>query len=249
MDIKYLQSFGITTTESKVYLEVAKLNETEIGAIIKKTGLHRGSVYNAVEGLIKKGFVSFIDREGHRFYFISGKKIFDTILSEKQKNIDGTKEKLNSLFDELLSNRDLNKKQEVEVFYGVSAFKNLFLEMFDECKKNDFEYLFQGRGGEMQDTTGESFYKDSQKLKRSMKIRCRILLDKSTAKHNFNKYISGNLRYISSDIKSPVNFWIYGDTTLIVIFGATPLVSIKIKSKLLSDGFRSYFEKLWSMAK
>lgn len=249
MNVEYLISLGLTPTESKVYLEIAKFNETEIGKIIKITGLHRGSVYNAIEDLIKKGFISFLDRQGHRYYKISGKKIFENIIEEKISTAENLQKKLSNLFEEIERKKPENSNQEVEVFYGISSFKNLFLEIYDECKKRDIEYLFQGMGGEMQDATGEAFYKYTQKLKKKLKVKCRVILDKATLKHSYHKHVKGNIRYLSSKINSPINFWIYGDNVLIVIFGATPLVSIKIKSKLLSDGFTSYFEELWKIAK
>lgn len=249
MDADYLKSFGITFTEAKVYLVISKLTETEIGRVIKITGLHRGTVYNSIESLIEKGFVSFIDREGKRFYKISGKKIFENIISEKQKEANEIKSKLNKLFLDIEKTKDSGKKQEVEVFYGVPAFKNLFLNMFEKCKKSNIEYLFQGRGGEMQDATGEEFYKYTQKLKKSMKIKCRVILDRGTIRHPYHRYVTGDIRYLHSDIKSPVNFWIYENIVLIILFGASPLISIKIKSDLLSDGFKNYFERLWKLAR
>ena len=56
MDVNELVSFGMTKTEAKIYLEISKLDETKIGPIIKRTGLHRGTVYNAINDLIEKGF-------------------------------------------------------------------------------------------------------------------------------------------------------------------------------------------------
>jgi len=248
MDINELISFGMTKTEAKIYLEISKLDETKIGSIIKRTELHRGTVYNAINDLIEKGFLSLIDKDRQRFYKISGNKIFENIIKEKQDSILKESKQIEKFFKNLDKLKEKTSKQEVEAFYGLKAFKALFLEIYDECKKNDFEYLFQGRGGEMQDETGAAFYRYTQKLKKKMKIKCRVILDKENLHHSYHKYVIGNIKYLSSDIYSPVNLWIYGDALLLVLFGAKPLISIRIKSEGLSDGFRNYFENLWRIA-
>jgi sugar-specific transcriptional regulator TrmB len=242
-------SFGITLTEAKIYQEIAKSPETKIGPIIKASGLHRGTVYNAIESLIEKGFICFIDQEKQRFYKISGKKIFESIIRERQRETKETKAKIDSLFGDIIKNQEPNKRQEVEVFYGVSSFKNLFLEMLDICKKKKIEYLFNGRGCEMQEATGEAFYKSAEKMKKCLGIKCRIIFDRSTAKKPYHRYIIGNIRYLPTTIGSPVNFWIYDDIVLIVLFGVSPLASVRMQSKILSDAFKNCFERLWKVTK
>ncbi|MEM4271938.1 MAG: hypothetical protein QXD13_02535, partial [Candidatus Pacearchaeota archaeon] len=137
---------------------------------------------------------------------------------------------------------------EIQVFYGIEAFKALFLEIYKECKKNKIEYLFQGRGGEMMEATGEGFYAYTQKLKKKLKIQCRIILSNETRRLSYRKYTVGNIRYLPTKVYSPINFWIYGDVILLVLFRASPLTIIKIKSNLLSDGFKNYFESLWAIS-
>lgn len=248
MDLQNLIDFGMTKTEAIIYLELVKLGQTQIGQIIKHTGLHRGTVYNSINSLIKKGFVSFIDKNGARYYTGSGEKVFENLIEEKKSKLEENKKQLDNLFEDI-SRIKQDENQEVQVFYGVESFKTIFLEIYDECKKNNSEYFFQGRGGEMQDATGEGFYKHTQQLKKKMNIKCRVILDTENIKHSYHKHVTGNLRYLSTKVLSPVNYWIYGDTVLLVIFQSTPLTTIKIKSKYLTDSFKNYFEYLWKIAK
>jgi len=241
--------FGMTPTEAKVFLEVVKANETKIGTIIKRTGLHRGTVYNSINDLIKKGFVSFIDEDKSRIYKLSGKNIFNNILNERKKDMADKEKIISSFFEEIEKIQNMEKKQSVRVYYGVPAFKSLFLEIYDECKKNNWEYYFQGMGGEMQDATGEAFYKYTQKLKKKLKVKCKVILDKKTKKHSFHRVVHGNIRYIDSDRNSPINIWMYGNIVLLILFGTNPLISIKIESQITSEAFKGYFEKLWTIAR
>ncbi len=249
MDINELVTFGITKTEARVYLEIAKTDETTIGPVIKRTGLHRGTVYNCINDLVEKGFISFIERGGLRYYKPSGKTIFENVIREKEEKIVHEKKDLDIFFRNLAKLKEQDPEQDVQVFYGISAFKSLFLEIYNECKKHNWEYYFQGRGGEMQDATGTGFYKYTQKLKKAMNIKCRVILGQETKNLSYHRHVHGNIKYLPSKIKSPVNFWIYGNIVLLVLFGTNPLISIKIKSKALADAFRNYFEHLWKIAR
>jgi len=248
MDLQSLIDFGMTKTEARIYIGLVKLGQTQIGLIIKHTSLHRGTVYNSVNSLMKKGFVSFIDKNGIRYYTNSGEKIFENLIEERKSKLEENKKQIDNLFEDL-SKIKQDENQEVQVFYGTESFKTLFLEIYNECKKNKIEYFFQGRGGEMQDAIGEGFYKYTQQLKKKMKIKCRVILDTENIHHSYHKYVTGNLRYLSTKVFSPVNYWIYGDTILLVIFQANPLTTIRIKSKYLADSFKNYFEQLWGLSR
>lgn len=248
MDKKALIKIGMTPIEAEIYLEILGFNVTTIGPIIKKTGLHRGTIYNSINNLMKKGFVSFVDIKNKRLYRTTGQKIFSNIIKDKTKEIMKEKKEIEDFFKDIEKFKKDSPENQIDVHYGINSFKSLFLEIYDLCKQNDYEYLFMGRGGEMQDATGEGFYRYTQKLKKKMKVRCRVILDKENVKHSFHKYVQGNIRYLPSKKYSPINIWIYGDFVLMILFNTNPLINIKVKSKELSDGFRNYFEALWEIS-
>ncbi|MBN2094492.1 MAG: hypothetical protein JW727_00435 [Candidatus Aenigmarchaeota archaeon] len=245
MEISFLGNFGITKTEAKVYLQITRFGETGIGPIIKSTGLHRGTVYNSINVLVDKGFVSFIDREGVRYYKITGQKIFKSILEEKKHEAEKRELEVNDFFKKIADFQSKPGENEVSVYYGSGAFKTSLLSMFSFCTENDCECLFLGDGREIADTIGEGFYRYTQKLKKKMGVQSRILLDINHKEHPHHKLLHGKIAYLSSKIYSPVNFWIYGNTVMLVLFKANPLTTIKMKSKNLADWFRNYFECLW----
>ena len=210
--------------------------------------MHRGTVYNSLNNLVRKGFINFLDKSGARYYNISGSKIFETLVKDRESELENYNEMIKNVFEDIDKLRGSGDEQIVEIFYGVEAFKNLFLQIYEECKKKDIEYLFLGRGGEMQDATGESFYKYTQKLKKEMGVRCRVILDRESIKHPYHRYVAGTIRYLTGKMAGPSNIWIYGDKVLLVLFQTNPLMSVKIKSKTVADSFRDYFRHLWNSA-
>jgi DNA-binding MarR family transcriptional regulator len=249
MEIIDLIEFGMTKTEAKIFLELSKFSETKIGYLIKRTGLHRGTVYNSLNDLIAKGFVSFVDREDSRYYKVCREDTFLRQIERKHNEINENKNKVNDFFKKLSSSVDVSDLgQNVEVFQGINAFKNIFLEMYDECSKNKLEYLFFGEGGKMSDTVGIDYYKYTQNLKKKLKINCRVILSKEGKNLPYHKYTVGNIRYLPTKVQSPVNCWIYADKTIFVLWESKPLVTIKINSSSLANAFRNYFEGVWSIS-
>ena len=55
-----LVPLGLTNTEAKIYVTLIDLGRAQAGIISRKSGIHRRSVYDALERLIEKGLVSYI---------------------------------------------------------------------------------------------------------------------------------------------------------------------------------------------
>ena len=56
------------------------------------------------------------------------------------------------------------------------------------------------------------------------------------------------MRYLPSKYASPMAINIYGDKTAIIHWAEKP-VTVVIKSKEITDGYKNYFEILWGIAK
>lgn len=239
-----LARFGMTNTEARIYLEILKLGETTIGPIIKRTGLHRGTVYNAIADLAKKGFLSYIDKEGIRYYKISGKKIFEHLADEKKKALEQEKSQIGKLFEEMKS--ELHQNANVNLLVGDKGFKAFFRELYEWAQKTKKEYFFMGRGNEMIDHFGVDYYTQTQKLKKKLKIKCRVILNDVSRKEPVGKIVRGDVRYLPMKYLSPTSTWIYDDKIVIVIWQANPIISIVISSKEVNESYRSFFELLWN---
>jgi predicted transcriptional regulator len=248
VELQPLIDSGMTRTEAIIYLEVAKNPKTTIGPIIKRTGLHRGTVYNSLNRLIEKGFLGFTDKDGSRIYYVSGGKVFDGIFDEKEKNLKKDKDKVKKFLEEISDVTGIKNQEVVEIFHGCTAFKTIFLSMYDDCKKNNYEYIYLGRGGEMMEEVGVVFYSYVQRLKKKMGVKCRIILGEDTIDMKYTKYVHGKIRHLPTKVKGQVNFWIYGDNIMMVSFKARPLTIIKIKSEPLAQSLKNYFENLWEIS-
>lgn len=245
MAIETMKRLGFTPTEIKVYDEITKIGRTTIGPVIKRTGLHRGTVYNAITSLVHRGILLVSESNGVRHYKIAPLTIFKTILDEKKKQIEEDEEWLDKMLKEVSHVSEEDNENEVEVSYGLDSFKDHFFKMFDECALRKMEYLFMGRGGEMMEAIGEQLYKYTQKRKKELGVSCRVILDRETKKEKYNRFVQGNVRYAESKKQGPLNMWVYGDSVMLVLFTTKPLTTIIIKNALVAKAFGNYFELLW----
>ena len=84
--INELKQAGLTENETKVYLALIESGPNLAGQISRKTGLHRRSVYDVTEMLIKKGLIGYILKNNRRYFEASNpNRILE--LSYKKKKI------------------------------------------------------------------------------------------------------------------------------------------------------------------
>jgi HTH-type transcriptional regulator, sugar sensing transcriptional regulator len=68
MDIKTLQTIGLTKGEAKVYLTLMKTGSTTTGALITSSGVSRSKVYDVLERLKQKGLVTEVIKQNTRYF-------------------------------------------------------------------------------------------------------------------------------------------------------------------------------------
>jgi len=247
MEFKGLSKFGMTKTEAIVFLGLLKLKESKIGGIITKTELHRGTVYNALQSLLKKGFIVFHKEKKERYYSIKNLKQFTEIIFGKEENIKEEKEilkKLKNIF--LQENLVRGEKPDIKVIVGKKGFNTFFSELYDWAHKNKKEYFFFGKGNEMIEHLGLEYYRRTQERKKLLKIKTRAILNIESKKKPVAKYVHANVKYTIFRHPSPTSTWIYGDNVAIVIWDAEPILITHISSKEVADSYKSFFEVLWN---
>ena len=70
MDTSVLENLGLSKNEVLVFVKLLELGESKSGAIISKTNLQSSAVYNSLASLIEKGIVSFIKKNGIKYYIM-----------------------------------------------------------------------------------------------------------------------------------------------------------------------------------
>jgi HTH-type transcriptional regulator, sugar sensing transcriptional regulator len=232
MTMEELKQAGLTDNETKVYLALLDLGPSLAGAISRKTGLHRRTVYDTTEMLIKKGLVGYILKNNRRLFQASSPDRILEMIEEKH-NI------LNPIVEGLKQRYSKTKVHEETNFYkGKEGLKTIF-----EDQLNSKEILILGASPKAYEIL-QYYFKWYDKKRKLKKIKARIIAQDK----NIKRIALAEIRYLPSKYSSPVAVNIYDDKTAIILWATEP-IAILIKNKEISEGYRNYFEILWKIAK
>lgn len=227
-----LKEAGLTENESKVYLALIDLGPSPAGQISRKTGLHRRTVYDTTEMLIKKGLIGYILKNNRRLFQAASPQRFIDIINEKRDFLEPIIQGLNEKFNKI------KEKEETNFYKGKEGLKYIF-----EDQLNFNEILILGASLKAYEIL-QFYFKWYDKTRREKKIKTRIIAQDKKIK----RIPLSEIRYIPEKYSNPVSVNIYGDKTAIILWANNPF-GIVIKNKEVSDAYKNYFELLWKMAK
>jgi len=249
MDSKILESVGLTKSEIKLYITLLKIGNTTSGDLIKKSEVSRSKVYDVLEKLKKKGFVSEIIKENIRhFEATDPSKITDYLILRKNE-IDDLVKKSKILVNDLkkIQNSHL-EKQEARVYTGIEGLKTIYNEILQEMSARD-EYLAFGIGKKEISDEKISLIIRKFHIKRAEKnIPARIIMHSST-RDLMKKFSNiGNYTYRFTKENLPTNIAIFKNNILILVWGEGPIAFL-IKSKEVAYKYKRHFEEVWKSSK
>ena len=158
-----LNEIGLTENESKIYLALIDLGPSLAGQISRKTGLHRRTVYDSTEMLIKKGLIGYIKS--------NNRKLFQASNPDKILSIIKEKEEILSPFVNILKEKYNSKKEKEETnFYkGKEGLKTIFEEQL-----NSREIMILGASPKAYDIL-QFYFKWYDKKRKDKKIKIKII--------------------------------------------------------------------------
>ncbi|MBN1157259.1 TrmB family transcriptional regulator [Candidatus Woesearchaeota archaeon] len=235
-----LKELGLTNNEVEVYLTLLKTGSVSVNEIAEKSGLHRQAIYDAVERLLEKGFVSFVIK--------NNKKHFQGINPEKILNyLNEKEERFKSFLPKLINLTKLPREDTfVEVVKGKDVVRTVYRDVINEFQKKPGEVLLSGV--EERKFMEEDSIALRQHLKRLWKMKCS---EKVLVKEGDRFFVEGKqtqYRWIPEQFFEPTPMYVYNDKLTIIIWG-NPNYAIMIKNKNLANSYRKQFNMLWKIAK
>jgi len=233
-----LKELGLSQNEIKIYISLIELGPSLIGKICEKTKIHRRNVYDSIEMLKDKGFVSAtIINNRNVFEAVNPERILD-ILDEKRINVE-------KIIPQLINQQ--NKKQIlVKVYTGLNGRKIIFE---DKLKHLEEQYVL---GAHNPSRRISAFLENYHKRRIKNKIYTKMLFinQNKQAAHKFAEYKYIEARLLPDKFSSPIAINIYGNKTAILLGSETiEPITILIEDEGLSNDFKSYFQLLWKLSK
>ncbi len=235
-----LKDLGLTNNEAEVYLTLLNKGEISVNEIGTKSGLHRQVCYDALDRLAEKGFVSYILKDGKKFFkALNPEKILEYLEQKKQE--------FANIVPQLTKMMQVQADEtQVEVIKG----KNVLRTMLNDAIKNLLEKK------EISYVLGvdEEKYLETDKIAITQyinKLKKYGLKEKLLTKESAKTFFEGSqfeYRFIPDEFFNPNSTHIYSNTVSIIIWGR-PNYGIIIKSRQVADSYKKYFMMLWKIAK
>jgi sugar-specific transcriptional regulator TrmB len=225
---------GLTSTEAKIYLMLIDISKAQAGVLSRRTGIHRRSIYDALDRLIEKGLVSYIIENDKRYYM-------PTDPSRIQDMIDQQHVDVSSIMPTLLAKFYEQKDKQQTFFYrGKEGIKTVFE---DQIKVGKDIYII----GASREVEKHLKYYLPHYTKKRVKKKIRIHALYALPTHE-KQPPSCKIKYLPRSFRSLVSTNIYGSKAVIFLWLPHDPVAIQINQPDIAKTFKQYFDLLWGIA-
>ena len=236
------QEFGLTQYETKVYLALIELGESSTGKILSKANINSGKIYQILESLRKKGFVSVIIKDGIKKYTPTEPNEILEFFNKKRGEIDEQENMFKNILPELTKKINNSKeKVHLEVFTGYNGMKKAFDKEINLYKKSSCLRI----------NGVTNYYKFPKKFvnyfqfhifqkREKSKVEVKKIIDEKAKNNPYEKQAKIKLLKYSSII----TFNTIEDLIIISVWSEEPLF-LTIESEEMAKAFRENFYLLW----
>lgn len=240
MTIEFLKQTGITEVEARIYLCLLKEGSLKAGSLAKLLGIHRRSVYDAIDRLRKKGLISYIKTNNVNNYEAADPNRILAIIKEQEKNIQ-------SIIPELQALKQFTKeKKETLFFRGQASIKAMFNDQIESLSKGEEICTIKA---DIDLTEFIKYFFPKFNLQRSNKgISMKMIVDKNAKEDNDLKTIPAcKIKFTEFSSESKVSTHIYSNRVAIIKWSDTDEpIGIIIKEQEIADRYRDYFNLMWN---
>jgi len=233
-----LRDIGLSKNETRIYLALLELGPSLIGQICGKTKIHRRNVYDSIEMLKDKGFISSCTINNRNVFDAANPKKIIDILNEKKINIE-------KILPSLLERQ--NKKQSlIRVYTGLSGRKIIFE---DKLKYKEEQHVLNAHEpSERSSLFIENYH--NRRIKEKIPLKMLFINKDKNAAKRFSKYKFVRTKLLPDEFNSPIAINIYSNKIAMLLgSGKVEPVSILIEDKELAEEFVKYFNVLWRISK
>lgn len=240
MDREIFKKIGLTNNEIEIYLTLLKSNLISVNNLAKKSGLHRRAIYDTLERLLEKGFVSFSIQNNKKYFQAETPQKVLEYLKDMYQNFQ-------DILPELLALTKVPKEEtSVKVFRGKEALRIIFRDKMKILKNTKQENLVWGVDEKLYEQVDEVILKQFIGFLEKNKIKERILVREGTSTFEGGK--TSEYRFVQQNSFNPTPIHCYGNKIAFIIFG-DPITSIIIENSQLADSYKKQFNLLWRQSK
>jgi sugar-specific transcriptional regulator TrmB len=226
-----LISIGFGEKDSEIYLALMKLSRASLAEIMKKTSIERRTIYDVLERLIQKGWVSYFEENSKKYYIAANPELILKDLEQKNQEFE-------KIIPQLKALEEKSSEAKVEILKGVKGLRTIFLEIIH---LKEMHYAFGNIAPFISDKKYTPAVKEFLEYLEGREIHEKVIYPKGEP---IKKIKGGQYKEINKELIPPTPTIIYGNVTAQFIF-TDPITIIKITNKEITDTNRNYFDTFW----
>ena len=245
-----LEKIGLKKLESKVYLALLELQESQTGNICKFTNIASSNIYNLLDSLLKKGLVSYKVQNNIKIFMPSPPESLNELFLEKQSQLEQERKEISKLIS-TLKKREIKQKpySNYKYYEGFVGIKSMWHEINNIMTNDYIIRIYTGRRESYERLIG--FYTEHQKLRAKKKIHERLIYPKEDIKLAMKRKakFGGELEIKFMDLKNDAEWGVLGDVVFIQHITEKTPRGFLIKDKTFAKTYEQVFDQLWRIAK
>jgi sugar-specific transcriptional regulator TrmB len=235
-----LKTLNLSNNESKIYLELLKMGTSKVNEIAKRLNLPRTTVYNILDSLISKGFVSYVIKSGIKYFESTDPQRL--LLKEEEKL-----NKLKSIIPELEKiKQTIGEKPMVEIYEGVEGMKSIIEQVLRMPKGNT---LYAYNNADLYKYLGY-YFPNYVKRRRKKGIYAKVIVERCKESKKYRKKgekILLKMRFYPKRFDS--NVFIFENKVALLTFSKEILMGVLIENESIANTQREVFNILWKLSK
>lgn len=240
-----LQVLGMTKNEALVYEQLVKSGQTKAGHLIARLDIHRNLVYEALESLIRKGFVTKIDKRGVWWFQITEPDSILTMLKRREQIAEGVIKQIKQARQQI--------EQQITVYEGIDSYRAYWISSLERFPEGTADYCLGVPSGLWTQLLGPQFYKNYMEIRRRKNILWRTILTTDPGEEERQLYLEApeftEYRRWSASFEPVGNFNVIHDTVILQVMKEDAQRIIEIRDQDMVTVFKNYFDAIWNEAK
>lgn len=246
MQIPNLEELGLTSGQVKVYTAVLELGTAKIQSIQEKTALERRAIYDILNKLIEKGFVSYVLEKGIRRYQVTHPRHIKEQIDKMKNSLEVLEGKIPDITAFYESKRPIVG---AEVLRGNDA----MMALLDEALESDGVYWMGGNSGIERDTGPgmKQWFRHWMDRRAKLKVPMYDLVSYGTYledlkpektglhKKQYYKFCS-----LPKGMYTPMVLLMFGNKVAQILWSKQSFAFV-LESKEIRDSFMKYFNYFW----
>ena len=239
MSLEVLREIGLSKGEIVVYSALLDLGQAPISRIHEETGIERRNIYDILNKLIERGFITYISVNKKRLFQVSHpNKIIGHIL-EKKYNLDMLRRKVEREIPSIIKKFNLKKPDiNSEVYRGKEGIKTVWEDML-----NYKENYFIGSGRYAMKLMPAFWYNfNRRRIKLKIKwynlLRVEMKKEAKAEKYEFIKFLPKEFS------ANPLVIFIYGNKVANVLW-SPDFFAFVIESREVAENYKKHHKYLW----